>query len=410
MRSSSTVNDKFYRFIKTWSRTPLPSKEILFDYAPIAADLLFADEGIVRYVTTLLTQNITAWAGFYSPVYAQEKPFLEKSDLVDKRKWYVKSLAKEAALMQTSGSTSDNGHSFAYLRWNCFLPQIEGDNHYDLILDEFEVSDNPVIADMLFRSGVYNRQICEIDSQNFMQHHGFRRHAKQIFVFSQTDLYYENQAKYYDLIIDFLIATNVDVLLASGPYINSLVSHIKRRGDQNKIAGLLSNTYQYMLKKDASFLKENGLIGNWCDHMRCWDGGAGFFTCRFGTVHLMDNLSWTIEIEKKLISTDYFSFPSPFVNYWNGDLCRIADIYRRCQCGRLFRPFLFLENRPFGIKGQSLADYKNKIKQLGIVGIKQVKCDRNHFEFVTSKELSLEERLAIEQVMTGYSIKYTVEL
>ena len=410
MRNPPSVNDKFFHFIKTWSRTPFPSKEILFDYAPLASSLMFADEEIIRHVTSMLSENISSWAFYHSPAYFQDRAYIQKSDLGDKESWFVKSMSEESATMQTSGSTSDEGHSFRYLRWNHFLKTIEGDNHYDMVLDEFNIPNEPIIADILFRSGGKENQIQEINPQNFMQHHGFRRKAKHIYLFSQTNLYYKDQSKFYDNILEFLYTHEIDVILTSGPTINSIVSHIKRRGDKQKIATLLSNTYQYMLKKDGVFLKENGSITSLCDHMRCWDGGAGFFTCRAGTVHLMDNLSWTVEIEKKLISTDYFSFPAPFVNYWNGDLCRISDKYIRCNCGRMFRPFLFLENRPFGIKGQSMAEHKAKIKELGIDGIKQVKCDRIYFEFVTNRELSENEKVAIEQVMTGYSIKYTVEL
>ena len=83
----------------------------------------------------------------------------------------------------------------------------------------------------------------------------------------------------------------------------------------------------------------------------CFWSFSILFTCKEKTYHLCDNLSWSEEIDGKLITTDYFSLPSPFIKYWNGDLCKIFDKYRRCECGRLFRNFEFVESRPFSLKG-----------------------------------------------------------
>jgi hypothetical protein len=115
-----------------------------------------------------------------------------------------------------------------------------------------------------------------------------------------------------------------------------------------------------------------GYAGNVCDHMRCWDGGAGFWTCLHGTYHLMDNLSWAEESDGRLVCTDYFNLAAPFFRYWNGDFCRITDTYQRCECGRLYRDFEFLENRPFALKGRSILEIRETISMLGLKEVKRV--------------------------------------
>jgi hypothetical protein len=150
--------------------------------------------------------------------------------------------------------------------------------------------------------------------------------------------------------------------------------------------------------------------------MRCWDGGATFFTCKHQNYHLLDNLCWCDEKNKKLISTDYFSFPSPFVDYWNGDLCRLKNEYQRCDCGRLYRDFEFLENRPFSIKGRNILEIKEKIKQYKI---KEVRCSmmlgESFLEIVTSRELCEKSKKKIKIDINNIlgsenlKIKYLVE-
>jgi hypothetical protein len=114
---------------------------------------------------------------------------------------------------------------------------------------------------------------------------------------------------------------------------------------------VLSTTGEKTHQKDLDFCKESGLFDHWCDHMRCWDGGATFYSCQYGTRHLIDGLAWVEEHDTKLVSTDYYSFPSPFVSYWNGDHCKIDSDYQKCACGRYYRPFEMLHTRPFSMNG-----------------------------------------------------------
>ena len=146
-----------------------------------------------------------------------------------------------------------------------------------------------------------------------------------------------------------------------------------------------------------------------CDHMRCWDGGATFFTCKYKNYHLLDNLSWCEEADGKLISTDYFSIPSPFVRYWNGDMCSISKSYKRCECGRLYREFEFLENRPFSMKGTCLQDLKCRIAKINSKCIKQVRCGLNTIDIISSEEIPEGQRGEISKITDIFEFRFIVE-
>lgn len=69
------------------------------------------------------------------------------------------------------------------------------------------------------------------------------------------------------------------------------------------------------------------------DYMRCWDGGASFYTCRHGGVHWVDMLSATkVDQEGRLISSDLFNLAEPMLEYWNGDVLRRRSL-GTCACG-----------------------------------------------------------------------------
>lgn len=70
------------------------------------------------------------------------------------------------------------------------------------------------------------------------------------------------------------------------------------------------------------------------DEMRCWDGGATFYTCRHGNRHWVDLLATTWTDGEKLYSSDLFNLAQPFLDYHNGD-----HVVRRhggvCRCGQV---------------------------------------------------------------------------
>lgn len=398
MRNTSRVKD----FIKKWSNSP-PSKELVLDYIPICKNLLYEEEDDVVDVIHILRNNISLWARDYCKVYAEIPAIISKIDLQQKSDWYVEQIQNESQKMSSSGSIT--GIPFFYLRWDSLLYPIECENHYDLILDEFKIQQNPNI--LYFFPNIHTKtEIISVfkDSTNFMEHHGRKRKTTVHYV--NFNFFKENQDEFFTFLLDYLSHNEIDVFFTAGPQINSLCHHMKKRNFSGKIANLISNTGERLLQADATFLKK--YVDNICDHMRCWDGGATFFTCCKGNYHLLDNLSWCEIIDRKLISTDYFSLPSPFVNYWNGDYAKIDKDYQRCLCGRLYRKFEFLENRPFSIKGTSILDLKNDLKKLKLP-IKQVRCHLDCLHVVISKEIEESDKLNIKEILKKFEVKFIVE-
>jgi hypothetical protein len=253
--------------------------------------------------------------------------------------------------------------------------RLEWDNHYDMVLDEFGVVQKPNI--MYFFPNHYKKDgdsvvFSDGSPQPYLNSHG--RSRRSSVHYANFDLYKSNPPLFFELLFQYLSRNPMDLIFTSGPQINSMCHYLRTLGFSGALAGLLSQTNERLLQDDASFLLDNGHFASVCDHMRCWDGGASFFTCRSGNYHLMDNLSWCEELDGRLISTDYFNFASPFVRYWNGDLCRIGRNFLRCDCGRLYREFEFVENRPFSLGGVCLGDLRSRMLSLNISGIKQVKC------------------------------------
>jgi hypothetical protein len=68
------------------------------------------------------------------------------------------------------------------------------------------------------------------------------------------------------------------------------------------------------------------------DWMRCWDGGATFYTCEYGNRHLVDMLAAVAVVDGQLISSDLFNLAQPFVNYANGDRVTLYTA-GHCRCG-----------------------------------------------------------------------------
>jgi hypothetical protein len=372
-------------FLTKWRQETFPNKEIVKEYIKICRDILYEDEDIVRDVTSIMRKNIEEWANKFCPVYSKIESHISKFELENKSLWYVKSLMEETRPMATSGST--NGKPFEYVRWDPFLRSIEGENHYDLIMDEFEMPENPKVM-YFFNTSMYDPLLdvtVRDDSGNFMEHHGTKRRAEVHY--PNFSRFQEQRETYLKRLLFYLRASPVDVIFAPGPTINSICHAMKKVYTRpQKIFGLVSNSNERLLAEDALFLKM-GYAGAVCDHMRCWDGGASFWTCRYGTYHLMDNISWSEEIDGMLISTDYFSLPAPFVKYWNGDFCRITDTYQRCECGRLYRDFEFLENRPFSLKGRSILDIRETISMLGLKEVKKVSCSADAVVITSFREI-----------------------
>lgn len=405
MRNTQAVK----AFIDKWHNLSVPTREILYDYMPICKNLLYEDEETIVNTIKILRKNVSMWAATHCAIYQQKQPipYFTKADLDDKANWYVRFMEKETQPMTSSGSTT--GHNFAYLRWEPFLYFIECENHYDMIMDENRICENPNILYMFNALQGRGTKMIQTsnESKNFMEHHGKKR--KATVHYANPKVLKENSRLFFSYLFRQLKETHIDVMLAPGSSVRAMCASIKSEGFKGKVCDLLSNTNEYLLPEDRKFLIENKHVGSICDHMRCWDGGASFFECKYGTIHLMDNLAWCVEKEKKLVSTDYFSLPSPFVNFWNGDRCEIENKYQKCKCGRMFRPFKFLENRPFAVKGNSIKEYREKMVALGISDIRQIRCDINFFVISSTRRLSDSEKLEIRKIFAGHEVRFLVE-
>lgn len=394
------------KFIEKWQNFHEPCSQILYDYKPICRDLLYHDEELVIKTLNILKKNIKEWANIHCPIYKNRTDSItDKYLLWHKDKWYVPHLSNQAAKMKSSGSTT--GHQFDYLRWDPFLYFIEGTNHYDLILDEFNITKKDPHIMYFFQNQNHDKNLLvkkSNNSENFLEHHGISRKSTIHYVNLQLQKKYEDL--FFKHLFDYIEKNPIDVIFSNGPQINKLCDYLKKYKYNKKLCKLLSNTNEMILKKDHTYLLGNNHVTYICDHMRCWDGGATFFTCIQGRYHLLDNLSWCDELDTKLISTDYFSMPSPFVNYWNGDRCKIDKEYKKCECGRLYREFTFLENRPFAIKGNSFKEYKEKLLNCGISTIKQVVCNVNTIEINSSAELSTLEKQQVEKIFNKQKVVY----
>jgi hypothetical protein len=396
-------------FLKLWGSTNKPSLELVDDYLLICRELPKADESSFLDVISVVKRNAEMWAFEHSEVYLKSKPFYSKDDLEDKISWYVASVAQDSANTHTSGSST--GFHFMYRRMKSTFERLEWDNHYDMVLDEFGIKESPNILyffpDHFKKSGDLPVFV-DPGPQPYLNSHG--RSRRSIVHYANFDMYKSDPSLFFRALFDYVFTHPIDVFFSSGPQINSLCHHIRKFGFKDRIGGLLSHTNEMLMQDDAEFLfVENKYFDSICDHMRCWDGGASFFTCKFGNYHLMDNLSWCDEVEGRLISTDYFNFASPFVKYWNGDMCSISKKIDRCECGRLFREFEFLENRPFSLAGVCLGSLRSKMISLGIDGIKQVKCYVDSINVVSSRPLSFLEKSSISALETSFSFIFSVE-
>lgn len=390
--------------------------DLLDEYGLLAENLLYAKENDVIRVIEKIKQNIVDHAIKNSLIYKDfdHNRVYTKQDLGDTQKWYCKDLLQEIEQFRTSGSTT--GDPFYYGVWRKYISLIEDKYQYGMILDEFgiekkhinivvlsQLSYNPIIDDDLFF-------IQELGSTPFAMHGHKSTNSTRCFVnFNKysTDPDWWHM-KFFQM-IDSL--PKIDVILCSASKMNLICKYIKKLNYKNKLCRLLSHTGELPSYDDFYFLKNNGYIDSFCDSMRCWDGGTTFFSCRFETRHLMDNISWAYEADGgKLISTDYFSMAAPFINYWNGDLCEISNEYQRCPCGRLYRPFKMLESRPFEVKGpKKLNEIKKLIGELSFAQIiTHVQFNGLLVNITLSKNITKEQEEILQNILIGYKLYFLI--
>lgn len=378
-------------------------RSFLLAYAKIANSLMYQREESIHEITTYLKEQIIEQAKL-SPIYNDDR-IVTKFDLLDKPKWYIKGF--ESIENETSGST---GEPFRYLIWKDIYQIIENDNHYKAIADEFGII-GPINILYLHHDTIhpYSTEIAETyTTNNPLISHGLRKQATIHNVITNKR-FYLNYYQYYEDIIKYATENKIDIIHAQGNTIAALVWNVKRLRWKKRICRLLSNTGSKLNKQDAIELQQNGNIAAWCDHMRCWDGGVTFFSCRYNTYHLLDNLAWAYTDGGRLISYDYFSLPSPFVNYWNGDYAEIANDYERCQCGRAFRRFEIRRTRSKISQISEVPAIQNAIADNLRTGIKRIEVVRKFMRIFTKHSLPFDQRQSITSLFPNVEIQFTVE-
>lgn len=334
------------------------------------------------------------------PLYTQD--IMSKVSLLDKEKWYNKSY--DNMTNHTNGTT---GPIFQYLIWKDIYDFIERECHYKYIADEFDIHDRPIVFNMLNNTDYPYLDTSIIDSGHsdiIINTHGISN--SYVYTAVKGSYYYNDINSHYNNIIEFLKSTKVDIILSSGDVINSLVNYMKKTNYSGKLCTLLSNTCESYLDDDIRYI--SNFVTYFCDHMRCWDGGATFFTCKYNTYHICDNLAYSRSINNKLITDDYFSVCSPFFNYWNGDYVKIDDNIQLCKCGRYYRNFEFVKSRPFTISNMNSNTIKEIIKSSGIHEIKIVKCDRDKITITTTKQPSQESTQKIQESLPKFKVIYEI--
>ena len=387
------------------------SETFLDEHIDIADSILFQTEKALKKHISSLRANITLWAiensKVYKNLYRPDRVFT-KDDFLIKENWYVDKLSQNSVVSSTGGSTT--GDPFFYSVYKKYVPFLMNEQHWSLILKEYNLEKNHIKICVLYyfkdTSLVFenNNNFLESNhsvSKQSLYNHGSKNCSIDYINFNNYNLFY-----WYDKLFDYLNSTKIDVIISTGPIINELCNQIRKRNYRGKLCHFLSHSNEFPLQEDFKFLREKRLIDHHCDHMRCWDGGACFFTCKFRTYHLLDNITQHKSINKKLVTTDYFSLSAPFVNYWNGDICEIGEEYSRCECGRLYRPFKMLQNRPFNIKGPTkLTAIKEKINKLYFKkDLVQIQFKELNVSVSTKRQLSAEEEFELKNILSDYKI------
>ncbi len=358
-----------------------------------------------------LSRELTKYAQNNSPVYTTHCGTIDKSNLLDKDQWYVTGFKIHAAA--TGGSTT--GQPFHYLRWATHYNQIESDCHYRAILQEFGL-DRPISILYLMLDQTDDRSddtlIKLYRTHNILISHGQGQQAT-VHEVIKNRAYYHDYFGFFDALFAYLSKEQIDIILAPGHVITALAWNARRLGYTAPICKLLSNTGTKVDRADLDYLKMSGVVDNWCDHMRCWDGGITFFTCCYHTYHLLDGLAWTkSDKQGRLISDDYYSLPSPFVNYWNGDYGTVGDDYHRCRCGRYYRPFEISRTRSVVMAGVTNHEVRNQILKtdIDVSGIKRAETSGAFLRLFTSRSYSTSERQTIRNILPNLEINFVTEV
>ena len=306
-------------------------KQKLIDYSYKSEYLLYEQPDTIKTKIDELKEDII----YYAKAHTHNvEPYCDKTTLIN---WQNDSV--NYFTNYTSGTT---GKPFSYRIWKDIFLNIEKGSHYGLINREFSLPNHARILYLCQNiPETSNNLIDSRKSDNVMLTHGYM-HTVDIAL--KHKLFYSDIHEYIKQIYKICQENSYDIIMATKEILEPLWWMIEKgKIEPRRLAPLLSCTGNFTPVHLIRQILDLGIFDNVCDHMRCWDGGASFFTCKEGTRHLCDNLSYChTTTDLKLLSDDYFSLPNPFINYWNGDHAQILDQYQKCKCGRYFRPFRML--------------------------------------------------------------------
>lgn len=356
-------------------------KSLLLRYLDECGELLFTSPETIRRVQRAVGGVVIRWAANQSPCYRDLIPVDElgredtldrvagrflvgKTDLMNRDEWFTD--IEEGSDTQTSGST---GAPFRYRIWDPSFVGIEKNRHYRLILEEFGLVDRPRVLHMVsglipaggFDTFPYGRASIKMASyqiQNYVQrlHCSHGGDDATFFHVQFNEQAYLHMKDFCRFLVQFIEEEEITVLLASGGLFELLTTYLisDESHDFPHLVKLISNTGDRVNLDTLEFLVEAGVADHYCDHMRTWDGGITFFTCKEGTYHLSEELAFTFsDSDERLASVDFFNLASPFVNYLNGDYGVVGEEWEQCGCGRWHRPFKFLNRRSRSSRTQS---------------------------------------------------------
>lgn len=189
-----------------------------------------------------------------------------------------------------------------------------------------------------------------------------------------------------------------DIFISSWSFMSTWMRYELAR----PLAKLLWTTCESCIPAEVEECRDRGYFSQFCDHMRCWDGGATFFTCQYGTYHCMD---WLVDMDsdkKELVTTDYFNLASPFINYYNGDQAVIMKTWAKCQCGRYYRPMQFYGKRQcFNVRYGSFdlpSISINDVIEHYPVFIQAV-CGDSHITIISDQDLTEEQKAELQSLL-----------
>lgn len=200
---------------------------------------------------------------------------------------------------------------------------------------------------------------------NFAQHHALYDEIfydgqgyVHLFILPHSENSLRRTEKTISLGVNDSIPNNSEKLLKNVHVVSNpevLYIYMKRYGDFvddffDKKTCTFSFTGSPLRKEFKSLFASLGMRCK--DHMRCWDGGATYYTCPNMKTHWVDFSSIIRFDGQKLISTDLWNTAQKFVDYWNNDRLLSRPI-GKCDCGLEAVEIEWMENpRYFVVKGK----------------------------------------------------------